>query len=158
MSCHLQTKLSCFASFSNGPGQKLHTFVSLLFFCFVFEVFLNYFSISRKKPNINRFHPEDMNTCAIITVLLVYFAWNVCFCDENAAPKVFLSPEKYRLPRSVFPEIYKLTVFTHINDEEGFKFYGDVRIKVIIRLLTDISCVLAYSMCIYQNTLNINNS
>lgn len=47
-------------------------------------------------------------------------------------PKIFISPEKYRLPRTVLPEFYKLNIFTHINDEEGFKFYGDVRIKVHI--------------------------
>lgn len=72
-----------------------------------------------------------MRSLIFISILLAYFAQNVCFCAEDAAPKVFVPPEKYRLPRSILPEFYKLNVFTHINDDEGFKFYGDVRIKVI---------------------------
>jgi len=71
-----------------------------------------------------------MKACFFVSILLVYFVRNGCFCAEDAAPKVFISPEKYRLPRSIFPEFYKLNIFTHINDDEGFKFYGDVRIKV----------------------------
>lgn len=93
-----------------------------------------------------------MNTCVIVTILLVYFARNVCFCDEEAAPKVFVSPATYRLPRTIFPELYTLNIFTHINDEEGFKFYGDVRIKVIMRLLTSKSDWRAYIF----NCINIH--
>lgn len=78
-----------------------------------------------------RFHRNDMRSFIFISILLAYFAQNVCYCAEDAAPKVFVPPEKYRLPRSILPEFYKLNVFTHINDDEGFKFYGDVRIKVI---------------------------
>lgn len=76
-----------------------------------------------------------MNTWIVWTVFLAYVARNGCLCDD-ATSKVFVPPEKYRLPRTVLPEFYKLNIFTHINDEEGFKFYGDVRIKVIFRLLT----------------------
>lgn len=83
-----------------------------------------------------RFDCSDMNRCIILSILLAYFARNICFGEESAPPKVFVPPEKYRLPRTVFPELYTLNVFTHINDEHGFKFYGDVRIKVIFRLLT----------------------
>lgn len=64
-------------------------------------------------------------------ILLAYFAQNGCFCDEDVTPKPIIPPEKYRLPRSVFPELYTLNVFTHINDDEGYKFNGDVRIQVI---------------------------
>lgn len=91
-----------------------------------------------------------MNLRVVWTVFLVYVAQNVCFCDDPtdpitagvvasaestksttaSPPKVLVSPEKYRLPRTVLPEFYKLNIFTHINDDEGFKFYGDVRIKV----------------------------
>lgn len=78
-----------------------------------------------------RFHRNDMRSFIFISILLAYFARNVCYCAEDAAPKVFVPPDKYRLPRSILPEFYKLNVFTHINDDEGFKFYGDVRIKVI---------------------------
>lgn len=97
-----------------------------------------------------RFHQIEMSSPVVWTVFLVYIAQNVCFCDDPTGPvtagvvasaestksstapppKVFVSPEKYRLPRTVLPEFYKLNIFTHINDDEGFKFYGDVRIKV----------------------------
>lgn len=91
--------------------------------------------------NTHRFHQSssDMRASITIAILLVYFAQNVCFCAEDAAPKVFVPPEKYRLPRTIFPELYKLNILTHINDDEGFKFYGDVRIKVnLFGLLTGI--------------------
>lgn len=106
----------------------------------------------------HRFHRNEMNLCVVWTIFLVFFTQNVCFCDDRTdpvtagvvastsataaaaaatestksatPPKVYISPEKYRLPRTVLPELYKLNIFTHINDEEGFKFYGDVRIKV----------------------------
>lgn len=98
-----------------------------------------------------------MNGPIVWTILVICITQNCCICDENVVvtaaapinekatskivstttatttmPKVYISPEKYRLPRTIFPEFYKLTIFTHINDAEGFKFYGDVRIKVIL--------------------------
>lgn len=93
-----------------------------------------------------RFHRREMNCCVVWTIILVYFTQNVCFGDDQmdtmtadattsstaSPPKIYVSPEKYRLPRAVLPEFYKLNIFTHINDDEGFKFYGDVRIKVNI--------------------------
>lgn len=63
-------------------------------------------------------------------ILLAYFAPNGYYCEVQATT---YSPEKYRLPRSIFPELYELNVFTHLNDEEGFKFYGEVRILVIAK-------------------------
>lgn len=97
-----------------------------------------------------RFHQIEMHSRVVWTVFLVYITQNVCFCDDptgpvtagvvassestkpstESPPKVFVPPENYRLPRTVLPEFYKLNIFTHINDDEGFKFYGDVRIKV----------------------------
>lgn len=40
------------------------------------------------------------------------------------------SDNNYRLPRSITPENYKLEIFTHLNDTEGFIFRGIVTIKV----------------------------
>lgn len=45
----------------------------------------------------------------------------------------------YRLPRSVLPRHYDLTVISHINDDEGFKFTGKVEIKVSRELIFQIS-------------------
>lgn len=103
-------------------------------------------------PPFIRFHHGDMNRCIIYSILLAYLASN-CFCADDAPPKVFVPPEKYRLPRSVFPELYTLNVFTHINDDEGFKFYGDVRIKVIFSLFRKkrlLTCIFpAHLMCVH---------
>lgn len=90
-----------------------------------------------------------MNRCVIFTILLAYIAQSSCFyADGPATPKVYISPEKYRLPRTIFPELYTLNVFTHINDDQGFKFYGDVRIKVIFRLFTFNSILTRYRVLV----------
>lgn len=73
---------------------------------------------------------QNMNIRGLITICLVHFLWGFCLCDENATKAVKPAAINYRLPRSVFPEYYALNILTHINDEEGFKYYGDVRIKV----------------------------
>lgn len=70
-----------------------------------------------------------MNTRSIVSIVVIHFLLNYC-TSEDAAPKVNVAAELFRLPRTVLPEYYKLNVFTHINDEEGFKFFGDVLIKV----------------------------
>ena len=38
--------------------------------------------------------------------------------------------DNYRLPSSIKPENYKLEIFTHLNDSEGFIFKGIVAITV----------------------------
>lgn len=38
--------------------------------------------------------------------------------------------DNYRLPQSITPENYKLEIFTHLNDSEGFTFKGIVEITV----------------------------
>lgn len=38
--------------------------------------------------------------------------------------------DNYRLPTSIKPENYKLEIFTHLNDSEGFVFRGIVAITV----------------------------
>lgn len=52
------------------------------------------------------------------------------FCLVCSVKSLDESSNKYRLPDTVRPEYYKLTIFTHLNDDEGFKYYGDVRITV----------------------------
>lgn len=132
---------------------RLESLAEAISILLVFSIVVFLFRFNR------RFHRKEMNFCVVWTIFLVYFTQNVCFCDDRTGPvtagviasasaasnestksttpsppKVFISPEKYRLPRTVLPELYKLNIFTHINDEEGFKFYGDVRIKVYTHL------------------------
>lgn len=38
--------------------------------------------------------------------------------------------DNYRLPTSIKPENYKLEIFTHLNDSEGFLFRGVAAITV----------------------------
>lgn len=45
--------------------------------------------------------------------------------------------EVYRLPQTVFPEYYTLNVLTHIDDDVGFRFLGNVSILVSFNLHTD---------------------
>lgn len=59
-----------------------------------------------------------------LMLIFLFFVCSVKTLDESF--------DKYRLPDSVRPEHYKLTIFTHINDDEGFKYYGDVRITINI--------------------------
>jgi hypothetical protein len=42
--------------------------------------------------------------------------------------------DSYRLPTAVTPEHYKLEVITHLNDSQGFLFYGSVWITVRIKI------------------------
>lgn len=44
--------------------------------------------------------------------------------------------ESYRLPKTFHPENYRLEIITHLNDEDNFKFYGKVYIRVSSSLLT----------------------
>lgn len=44
--------------------------------------------------------------------------------------KTDVPSEVYRLPQTIFPEYYKLNLLTHIDDEEGFRFLGNVSILV----------------------------
>lgn len=144
-----------------SPTQAVSILLDL-YFCFC--VF------SRSLHFNRRFHRKEMNFCVVWAIFSVYFfTQNVCFCDDRtdpvtagvvasasvadaiestksstpSPPKMYISPEKYRLPRTVLPELYKLNIFTHINDEEGFKFYGDVRIKVHTRCLHFIYTILS---------------
>lgn len=65
-----------------------------------------------------------------IFVLLV-FSWAfLCCAADTKDNKEASSPDVYRLPSSVLPEYYKLKVLTHLNDTNGFKFLGNVWIKV----------------------------
>lgn len=70
----------------------------------------------------------------ILTALIVFLSLNFCQCDDQTAVKATtnVTSVNYRLPRSLSPETYKLQIFTHLNDEDGFKYYGDVRITVSI--------------------------
>lgn len=47
--------------------------------------------------------------------------------QEVGKPAVY---DNYRLPTSITPENYKLEIFTHLNDSEGFTFRGIVEITV----------------------------
>lgn len=71
-----------------------------------------------------------MDKFILIVTLIFILVSQFCVCDEPTEKSTNITGDKYRLPRSLFPELYKLTVFTHINDDEGFKFYGDVCITV----------------------------
>lgn len=74
----------------------------------------------------------NMNTRGFIIIFSIL--WGYCLCNHNGTTGTTRAVTKaiphYRLPRTIFPEHYKLHVLTHINDDEGFKYYGDVRIKV----------------------------
>lgn len=70
-----------------------------------------------------------MDKCRLIATLIFILMLQFCACD-GSTEKATISGDKYRLPRNLFPELYKLTVFTHIDDDKGFKYYGDVRITV----------------------------
>lgn len=73
----------------------------------------------------------NMNTRGFIIIFSIL--WGYCLCNHNGTTRAVTKPTpNYRLPRTIFPEHYKLNVLTHINDDEGFKYYGDVRIKVIV--------------------------
>lgn len=54
--------------------------------------------------------------------------------SEATIAKTDVPSEVYRLPQTVFPEYYKLNVLTHIDDEEGFRFFGNVSILVSFNL------------------------
>uniref|UniRef100_A0A182K329 Aminopeptidase n=1 Tax=Anopheles christyi TaxID=43041 RepID=A0A182K329_9DIPT len=45
--------------------------------------------------------------------------------------------DSYRLPKSIIPEHYDLRVYTHLGDERGFLFYGQVAIRLICQDDTD---------------------
>jgi hypothetical protein len=47
--------------------------------------------------------------------------------SQEVKPAVY---DNYRLPTSITPENYKLEIFTHLNDSEGFTFRGIVEITV----------------------------
>jgi len=47
--------------------------------------------------------------------------------QEVGKPAVY---DNYRLPTSITPENYKVEIFTHLNDSEGFTFRGIVEITV----------------------------
>lgn len=49
---------------------------------------------------------------------------------DDAKKEAKASAAAYRLPRSIRPDYYRLHVLTHIDDDEGFKFNGEVAIKV----------------------------
>lgn len=53
--------------------------------------------------------------------------------------------ESYRLPNTIYPDLYKLKVLTYLDDpEHGFKFTGDVAIKVSLFLnLFKIYCYIS---------------
>lgn len=77
-------------------------------------------------------HWNKMDYQKLLIVLVLYLLHLCAGVAVEEEAKNALPSEVYRLPRSIFPEYYKLNVFTHINDDEGFKFIGDVSIKVIV--------------------------
>lgn len=50
--------------------------------------------------------------------------------EDNAVKREY---DNYRLPLSITPDNYKLEIFTHLNDSEGFAFNGIVEITVSAR-------------------------
>lgn len=72
-----------------------------------------------------------MDNRSIWAAIVLFLSLNCYQCDDAAVVKAPKSTDNYRLPRTLFPEYYKLNVFTHLNDDQGFKYYGDVRITVI---------------------------
>ncbi|KAG5673914.1 hypothetical protein PVAND_003915 [Polypedilum vanderplanki] len=54
--------------------------------------------------------------------------------DENDEKKVY---DNYRLPLSITPDNYKLEIFTHLNDSEGFAFKGIVEITLTVHEFAD---------------------
>lgn len=66
----------------------------------------------------------------LVTCLLATIATALYPVDTTAANKELLSGDDYRLPTAFTPEYYKLEVITHLGDTEGFRFNGNVRIKV----------------------------
>lgn len=68
--------------------------------------------------------------CRIILLLLTVYCFFLCIVANNDSNKESVPPDVYRLPKSVYPDYYKLKVLTHLNDADGFKFYGNVWIKV----------------------------
>uniref|UniRef100_A0A182N0H6 Aminopeptidase n=1 Tax=Anopheles dirus TaxID=7168 RepID=A0A182N0H6_9DIPT len=55
-----------------------------------------------------------------------------CWSSESSK-----ADSSYRLPQAVFPEHYNLRVYTHLGDERGFIFYGQVAIRLICHEDTD---------------------
>lgn len=62
-----------------------------------------------------------------IAICLLYSSLVV---SSPAAPHTNATTS-YRLPTAVHPEHYKLEILTHLGDDNGFKFYGRVWIKII---------------------------
>lgn len=65
----------------------------------------------------------------ILSAVGTYAAVDASDSDVLAA-KTDVPSEVYRLPQTIFPEYYKLNLLTHIDDEEGFRFLGNVSILV----------------------------
>lgn len=52
------------------------------------------------------------------------------------------SSSNYRLPTSVHPEHYRVEILTHLNDDDqGFKYYGKVWIKVSVEFNQFVFCL-----------------
>lgn len=64
-----------------------------------------------------------------ICLLLATIATAI-FPIDPKADKELLAGDEYRLPTALTPDYYKLEVITHLGDTEGFRFNGNVRIKV----------------------------
>lgn len=74
---------------------------------------------------------NNLYYCIAITLLCSIIKLNVAAAEIN----------NYRLPKSIHPEHYKVQILTHLGDENGFKFYGKVWIKVNIQNLYMWFCV-----------------
>jgi hypothetical protein len=67
-------------------------------------------------------------------MLLMHNAFSIPMIEQDEEPVAMENANKgndnYRLPLTITPENYKLDIFTHLNDSEGFAFKGIVSITV----------------------------
>lgn len=71
-----------------------------------------------------------LSVVLVICILAITVTTALFPIDPNAAATKERSADEYRLPTAFTPEYYKLEVITHLGDTEGFRFNGNVRIKV----------------------------
>ncbi|XP_070497871.1 aminopeptidase N-like [Chironomus tepperi] len=64
--------------------------------------------------------------------------------------------DNYRLPSSVVPENYKLDIFTHLNDSEGFIFRGIVEITLNVNEFCDNITLHAKNLTIDTKKIELN--
>ncbi|CAO1423722.1 unnamed protein product [Diamesa serratosioi] len=63
--------------------------------------------------------------------------------------------DNYRLPTAVTPENYKLEITTHLGDEEGFIFKGNVLITLLVSAFTDNITLHVKDLTILTNQIKL---